>query len=513
MAAFWHIVVLFFQAVIAKLPNIFLVVADDLGWNDMPWHNKDIIAPFVAGLQTKSVTLGDYHLYKVCSPSRASLMSGRYPNRAGLHAFIGHNEPEAVSSKYTFLSETLKAGGYATHLVGKWHLGYWDWKYVPTGRGFESFFGYMGGAEDYYLHTHSGCSEQPTGPGYPELDLAMTFPNNTLISQPQFKNVYANDIWVSHTQSLLANHPKKQPLFLFLAIQHVHEPLQVPASFTKPYESLTSVLPKDRITLMGMVSAMDAALNAIVDSFKTNSLWEDTLMIFSTDNGANLGQGGNNFPLRGGKFTFWEGGNRGIGFVHSESTDLIPQSIRGSTYNGLFHVADWFSTICEAAGLAPPPTAIDSLSQWKALRAEVEVSPRTEIVHETVVKNGNLSVGKIRSGKWNLYFGNPGTQDNGWYYPNGTVVKGPSTCIDGKVCLFDMESDVNEHDEVSADHPEVVQKLLAKMLAESECPDGPDMCNTETYTGPNDACDAFDVYGAYGPWAEIPVLLQVAQYV
>merc|ERR1719277_1171322 len=96
-----------------ELPNIFLVVVDDLGWNDMPWHNKDVIAPFIGSLQASGIALSDYHLYKVCSPTRASLMSGRYPNRAGMRDFIGHNAPEAVSSKFAFLPETLKEAGYA----------------------------------------------------------------------------------------------------------------------------------------------------------------------------------------------------------------------------------------------------------------------------------------------------------------------------------------------------------------------------------------------------------------
>lgn len=496
-----------------KLPNIFLVVVDDLGWNDVPWHNQDIQAPFIGSLQSSGVALGDYHLYKVCSPSRASLMSGRYPNRAGMHDFIGHNAPEAVSSKYAFIPETLKEVGYETHMVGKWHLGYYDWSYVPTGRGFDSFFGYMGGAEDYYQHTHSGCSEQPTGPGYPMLDLAITFPNQTIVSQPQFKGVYANEVWVPYTQNLLAQHPKHKPLFLYLSIQHVHEPLQVPDSFTDPYASLAATLPETRITLMGMVSAMDAALRDVVSSFKEHGLWDDTLMIFSTDNGGHLGMAGNNYPLRGGKFTFWEGGNRGIGFVHSENTELLPKSLWGTTYDGLFHVADWYATICEIAGAEKPATAFDSVSQWQGLRSVASSPARTEIVHETVLKDGNITVGKIRSGKWNMYFGNPGQDKyNGWHYPNGTVEDALDACGEGKACLFDMDSDVTEHHDVAAENPDVVRELFEKLLAEAACPDGDGMCTLDSYEGANSACDAFDVYGAYGPWRDIqpsPTLMHI----
>jgi len=226
-------------------------------------------------------------------------------------------------------------------------------------------------------------------------------------------------------------------------------------------------------------------------------------MIFSTDNGGNVAQGGNNYPLRGGKYTFWEGGNRGIGFLHSIKAELIPVSLRGTTHKGLFNVADWYATICEVARLPLPIIAIDSISQWTALRSEHGSPPRKQIIHETVLENGNISVGKIRSGKWNLYVGNPGEKFNGWYHPNGTIEPGPENCAGG-VCLFDMDSDVIERHDVAAGHPDVVATLLAKMTVEAECPDG--ICETDIYAGPIDACEAFDVYGAYGPWASITSL-------
>jgi len=489
-----------------KQPHILLIVADDLGWNDVPWTNPEVVAPNLQALRQDGITLGDYHLYKVCSPTRASLMTGRYPNRAGLHDFLGHNAPEAVSANYTFISESMKEAGYATHMVGKWHLGYWDWQYIPTGRGFESFFGYMGGAEDYFNHTHTGCDAQPSGPGYASLDLARTWPNKTIKSQPQYKDIYSNEVFLPHVQQIIDDHPPSQPLFLFFPVQHVHEPLQVPERYTKPYEHLKGTLPEDRITLLGMVGAMDEIIGDVVKYMQKKGLWDNTIMIFSTDNGGNVQMAGNNYPLRGGKFTFWEGGNRGAAFIYSASESLIPKALRNKTYDGLFHVADWYATIAEVGGASLPASAIDSVSQWSALCAQGKDGyPRSEIIHETNTDaTGAITLGKIRSGKWNLYIGTPFKSRqkmlNGWIRPDGSRVAGNDTCATSP-CLFDMETDVTEHYNVASEHPEIVKELLAKLTAAAVCPDS--WCELDHYTGPNDCCEAFDVYGAYGPWAKI----------
>eukprot|EP00040_Diaphanoeca_grandis_P008254 m.44565 g.44565 ORF g.44565 m.44565 type:complete len:387 (-) comp19707_c0_seq2:172-1332(-) len=386
-------------------------------------------------------------------------------------------------------------------MVGKWHLGYWDWKYIPTGRGFDSFLGYMGGSEDYYTHTHTGCDKKPKGPGYPALDLSVTYPNNTLVPQPQYRNVYALDFFVPHIEAILAAHPVSTPLFFYMPFQNVHEPLQVPANYSNLYSNLTSTLPHGRITLMGMVTALDDAVDAVVTSLKAHNMWENTLFVFSTDNGGNTKASGNNWPLRGGKFTFWEGGNRGTAFIHAESEYLLPSSLRGKVYPGMMHVADWFATLCEAANnTTTPPSAIDSISQWTALRTPGAVAPRSEIIHEvTLDKHGEISVGKIRSGNWNLYVGFPGTP-NGWVHPNNTITKGPQDCSQD-ACLFDVSVDVDERSDVAHANSDIVKQLRARLKAAAVCPDG--MCTTDVYNGKNTCCEAFDKYGSYGPWATL----------
>jgi len=252
---------------------------------------------------------------------------------------------------------------------------------------------------------------------------------------------------------------------------------------------------------MGMVSALDDAVGSVVSELKRQDMWDNTLLIFSTDNGGNIGEQGNNYPLRGGKFSFWEGGNRGVGFVHSESTSLLPKSVRGATYNGLMHVADWYATLCEAVGATLPKSSIDSLSQWHALRTPGASSPRDEIVHDAKInKHGKLWQGKLRTGKWNLYLGFPG-KPNEWMHPNGTSDKGPQNCSKA-ACLFDLSVDPNEHQDVAKANADLVTNFTARLKEAGACPDS--FCGLDNYKGKNSLCDAFNIYGCYGPWASRP---------
>lgn len=172
-----------------------------------------------------------------------------------------------------------------------------------------------------------------------------------------------------------------------------------------------------------MVTALDDAVGNVTQAMMTESLWNNTVFIFSTDNGGNLRAGGNNLPLRGGKFTFWDGGTRGVAFI---SGPLIAQTRRGSTSSGLSHACDWYATLLDVANVprdqVHPWTAIDSHSLYAMLFSSNTTSPRTMIVHESVMGkvNGTAEKGKIRVGDWNLYIGNPGY---GGYPPPGKSSK------------------------------------------------------------------------------------------
>eukprot|EP00041_Stephanoeca_diplocostata_P010545 m.167917 g.167917 ORF g.167917 m.167917 type:complete len:264 (-) comp18195_c0_seq33:3343-4134(-) len=210
-------------------PHVVFIAADDMGWNDISFHNPEIISPHLDELAASGIVLTDYHVYKVCSPTRASFMTGRLPNHAGLHNFISHNDPQAISKHFVLLPQALKAGGYETHIVGKWHLGFFDWPYVPSNRGFDTAFGYMTGAEDYYTHTN--------GKGCTGLDLTFGVGSN-LTAQPQYKDTYSTMMYQGRILDIIAKHDAAIPLFLYCDYYCDMPRIQI---CTKPPELVTCI--------------------------------------------------------------------------------------------------------------------------------------------------------------------------------------------------------------------------------------------------------------------------------
>ena len=137
--------------VLPSQPNILLILADDLGYNDVPWHNPTIIAPHLASLARAGTILTQNYVQPKCAPSRAALLSGRYPYRTGRqHESLPPQMPTGLSTRYQLLPELLARAGYTSHLVGKWHLGYCHRAFLPNNRGFDTFFGQYNHATDYY---------------------------------------------------------------------------------------------------------------------------------------------------------------------------------------------------------------------------------------------------------------------------------------------------------------------------------------------------------------------------
>lgn len=137
-------------------PNILLIVADDLGYNDVSWHNPDIISPHLEKLARNGVILEDHYVQPICTPTRSALMTSYYPIHTGRqHSVLWLQEPKGLYTNFTLMPQYFKAIGYRTHAVGKWHLGFCNEDYLPTKRGFDTFYGFYTGSEDYYYHTRS----------------------------------------------------------------------------------------------------------------------------------------------------------------------------------------------------------------------------------------------------------------------------------------------------------------------------------------------------------------------
>ncbi|OWF37333.1 arylsulfatase B-like [Mizuhopecten yessoensis] len=420
----------------ASRPHIVFVVSDDLGWNDVGWHNQHIGSYYLSKFAHEGVILDNSYMQPVCSPSRGSVLSGYYPFHTGLqHGIIMDSQPKFLPSNFTLLPEKLQELGYATHMVGKWHLGFCNWKYTPNHRGFDSFMGYYSGAEDYYTH---------------QAGRAYDFRLNDEIHHPP-TGEYSTETYTKRVMDIIHHHdPQHQPLFLYVAYQSVHSPLQVPQHYSDLHPHIPN---ENRRTFTGMVNAMDESFGNITNALKTGGYWDNLLIIFTSDNGGSVTDGGNNWPLRGNKGTLWEGGTRVPGFVYSPS--LLSKT--GYTISEMIHAVDWFPTMLKAAGGITDPH-MDGVSQWEMLQNGTS-SARTEFVYNIDDIKGNAA---IRVGDYKLITGDAGRKDD-WYTPNHAHLHHHSTTTSTSPQLFNLRNDPTEHHDISSQHPNIVSNLQDKL--------------------------------------------------
>ena len=342
-------------------PNIFHIVADDLGYDDLT--NRRARTPHLHKLRQSGVDLTNLYSFKACGPSRASLLSGRYPFHMGIYS-NADIDSHGVPSNFSFLPALLKRRGYATHAIGKWHVGYRTEAQTPTRRGFDSFFGFWRCCSDYWLHgDKDGTIDQTNGTAA-----------NGLVADRGHQGEYATQLYAREAARILKSHsPAAKPIYLYLAHQAVHGPYQAPEQFVRMYANVSGY---DRRHYYAMITAMDEAMSTVERAAKHANLWENSLLLFMSDNGARLGDStGSNQPFRGGKFTLWEGGTRILAFL---SGPLL-STRRGTKWNGLAHASDLLPTLLSVAGVGDlghtGPTPIDGLDLWDAILHDRD-SPR-----------------------------------------------------------------------------------------------------------------------------------------
>ncbi|KAL9955335.1 hypothetical protein ACROYT_G036643 [Oculina patagonica] len=371
LVIFYSIYYLDAQQQVAQKPHIIMIVADDLGWDDVSFHGSpQIPTPTLDGLANSGVILNNYYVSPMDSPSRAAFMTGKYALNLGLqHDTIHNRQPFGVPLKEKLLPEHLRQLGYSTHAVGKWQLGFFAKEFTPTYRGFDSFYGFWTSGQDYFSHV--------TYDGNYGLDL-----RRNLDAVYNETGTYGTELFTREADKVLNDHDGTKPLFLYFAQQAVHvgngnEPLQAPKKYL---DRLGYIGDKKRRTFAGMVSALDESVRQIVTTLKKKGLYDNSIIIFTTDNGAAAGgldaSAGSNYPLRGSKNTLWEGGVRAVGFVHSP---LLKK--RGRVSTALLHASDWLPTFYALAGgdvkgLGP----IDGFNIWETISNDAQ-SPRYEILH------------------------------------------------------------------------------------------------------------------------------------
>jgi len=354
-------------------PNVIIILSDDLGYDDLYFQSQEILTPNIDKFRSEGQFMEWHYAQAVCSPSRAALMTGRYPLHTGINDYLQPAQAFGVPLNNTMLPEILHENGYDTHMVGKWHLGYFQWDYTPTFRGFNSFYGYYGGGEDYFTHKNNGYYDF-------RHDVGRNCGANCSNVCVEANEKYSTQLFSQRAVEVITEHSvtadtRDSPLFLYLAYQSVHSPAEVPSYWKEPYTHINNT---KRRTFAGMLSCMDSGIGNVSAALqKYGYLDENTIIIFSADNGGPTttgdAVGSSNYPLRGGKHSIWEGGTRVTAFVWA-TPDLIPRlnnAVIGGNYTQLTHLVDWLPTILEAADIEyafPDGLEIDGVSQWKGLR-------------------------------------------------------------------------------------------------------------------------------------------------
>ncbi|XP_065174838.1 arylsulfatase B-like isoform X2 [Sycon ciliatum] len=417
--------------------------------------------------------------------TRSSIMSGKFVSHTGIQSLIHSTKPCGLPTNITTIAQQLKQLGYATHAVGKWHQGYCKPEYTPSHRGFDTFFGYYTGAEEYFTHLRSDHVDNKS---WTALDFHLDTPDN-YTNVFNMNGTYSAYAFTDRAINIIDNHDKTKPLYIYLPFQSVHAPLEVPPQYPAKYPKIND---KNRKTFAGMVSALDEAVGNVTSAWKRNGLYENSVIVFTTDNGGLVHAGGNNYPLRGQKFTLWEGGTRGSAFV---SGPLLNKT--GYIYPGLVHVVDWYPTLVEVAGGDVSSLDVDGYPMWSHFSNNL-TSPRTSFPY--LIHNESRTF-VIRVDNWKLMVGVENTTQGGWFPPPGvatpvdaalhgkddysseledTVAQQLQGDLDKKpkpqpVYLFNLEDDPTEHNDLAQSNPEQVSVMM-QHLTEMLQPYTPDAC-------------------------------------
>ena len=411
----------------ARKPNVLLIFTDDQGSIDVNCYGaKDLFTANLDRLAAEGTRFTQFYVgAPVCSPSRAALMTGRYPRCAGLlsNAPSDKGRPGMPTEQVT-IAEMMKSAGYATGHVGKWHLGYTP-ETMPNGQGYDYSFGHMGGCIDNYSHFFYW-----QGPNRHDL-----WRNGTEVWHD---GEFFGDLMVDECKRFIDGH-KDESFFLYWAINMPHYPLQGKEKWRKKYEHLDA----PRKMYAAFVSTMDEMIGEVVRHLDESGLRENTLIIWLSDHGHSVeqrtfGGGGNSGDYRGHKFTLWEGGIR-IPCIVSWPGRIPKNAVRNQVAASI----DWMPTIAEYCGVKPPNVNIDGKSIVQMIESEQAPSPH-DILHWETGKHW-----AIRQGDWKLVHNGPATEYKGRKIPQVENF------------LSNMAEDVTETKNLAQEHPEIVKRLTS----------------------------------------------------
>jgi arylsulfatase A len=423
----------------AKTPNIVLIFADDQGYADLGCFGaKGFATPNIDRIAKEGIRFTSFYVAQpVCSASRTALLTGCYPNRLGIHGALNPKSVIGISDQETTLAQLVKSKGYATGMVGKWHLGHLP-QFLPTRHGFDSYFGLPYSNDMWPNHP-----EAPSGfyPPLPLLDGEKVF--NAAVGpadQPKLTTQYTERA----VKFIDAN--KDKPFFLYVAHSMPHVPLFVSDKFKGKTE---------RGLYGDVIAEIDWSTGEILKALDRHKIADNTLVMYTSDNGPWLSygnHGGSAGPLREGKGTVWEGGVREP-FV-ARWPGVIPT---GAVCSEPAMTIDVLPTVAKIVGAELPKLPIDGKDIGPLLRNE----PGAKCPHEAYYFYYHVNeLHAVRSGKWKLMLPHAyRTMDGKLPNQDGTPVKYGQARI-SRPELYDLDADVGERKNVADANPDVVKKLL-----------------------------------------------------
>ena len=383
-------------------PHVLMIIADDLGWGDVGFHQGTVPTPHLDKLAKESTELQNFHTYPVCSATRAAMLTGQMPRRFGIADVVGpqQNLPDNIST----LPGTLRTAGYQTSLIGKWHLGKSG---TPQNHGFDHFYGFLGPQIDYFTHTNQRG----------ELDWQRD-------GKPLNEDGYSTYLFADEAIRQIKQRGSNHRFFITVAFNAVHIPNAAPAELMAKYQSL----PDQEATRAAMIEALDTSIGRILGALDETGLRDQTLVVFFSDNGSGGRAGGSNAPLRGGKGTMFEGG------IRTPCLLRWPNHLKPAAESQqLISVHDLFPTLAAAAGVKPPTTAkLDGKNLWDSIR-----TGNTQDRGTMIIAGSDLAL-----------------FDSGW-----KLIE----TADGTRSLFRLADDPREATNLLAKNPAVAQRLAARL--------------------------------------------------
>ena len=350
----------------APQPNIVLIVADDLGWNDVGYHNSRMRTPRLDRLAKEGVQFDWHYVMPVCTPTRVCLMTGRYPSRFGAHCTEPSNE-QAFPLGTPTLASVLKSAGYETALAGKWHLGSKP-EWGPNHYGFDHSYGSLAGAVGMYDHRYRIGSP-----------FERTWHRNLEFIDEEG---HATDLITTEAVRVIEQ-SRGKPFLLYVPFHSVHTPLVEMQTYMN---RVTHIESADRRLYAAAVNHLDECIGRILDALKNTGQLESTLVVFTSDNGAQVNHAGNQYPppdpklvrfssnkpLRGKKTDVFEGGIRVPALIS------WPGTLPAHTCEAPVHAVDWFPTLAKLVGTQiPQDVPVDGVDIWPLLTEKGKATPRT----------------------------------------------------------------------------------------------------------------------------------------